>query len=280
MVTAIVLNYRDGIQTVRCVQSLLKQTIADPSDPARASKLEILIIDNHSSDDSIGSIRNRLCRGVACNAPTPVRVLETRENIGFGKGYKTGIAQAQGKYILINNPVKILPADGLEKMVAAMERDSSIGIVGPKLVHDDGSVRLSARSFPRLGDVFIKRTPLQAVFKDRMKKYLQLDANHDDQRDVDWLVGGCLLIRHDLLTQLGGFDDRFFLFFEDIDLCRRCWLAGKRVVYFPRVAGTDRKRRFSEMSGFAMPFRNVGRAHISSAVKYFWKWRGQALPKT
>lgn len=253
------LNYRDGIQTVRCVQSLLKQTIA--------VALEILVIDNHSSDDSIGSIRNRL------KEFPQVRILENRDNKGFGKGYKTGIAQARGKYILINNPVKILPSDGLEKMIKAMEADASIGILGPKLVHDDGSVRLSARSFPRLGDVFIKRTPLQSVFKDRMKKYLQLDANHDDQRDVDWLVGGCLLIRHDLLTQLGGFDDRFFLFFEDIDLCRRCWLAGKRVVYFPHVAGTDRKRRFSEMSGFAMPFRKVGRAHISSAVKYFWKWR-------
>lgn len=265
MVTAIVLNYRDGIQTVRCVQSLLKQTIV--------RELEILIIENHSQDDSIGSIRNRL------KEFPNVRILETRDNIGFGKGYDTGIQQAQGKYILINNPVKILPPDGLEKMIAAMDKDSSIGILGPKLVHDDGSVRLSARSFPRLGDVFIKRTPLQVVFKNRMKKYLQLDANHDDQRDVDWLVGGCLLIRRDLLEQLGGFDERFFLFFEDIDLCRRCWNAGKRVVYFPQVAGSDRKRRFSEMSGFMMPFRKVGRAHISSAVKYFWKWKGQAVSR-
>ncbi len=256
--TAIVLNFRGGLDAVNCVFVLKKQTIAE--------RIEILVVDNHSEDDSISILRNRLR-----DIPN-VRILETARNNGFGAGYGIGITQAKGRYILINNPVKKLAPNGLERMIEALEKDATIGIVAPKLVHDDGSVRLSARAFPSPLDVIIKRTFLRKWFPQRMDHYLQLNQSPDERRDVDRVIGGCFLIRAELLRSLGGFDPRFFLFFEDIDLCRRCWKAGKRVVYLPEAVAKDRKQRLSDGGILTLLTTTVGRAHIASAVKYFWKW--------
>lgn len=258
LISALILNYRSPQQTVECVRALQSQTVAD--------NLEIIVIDNHSEDDSIGVIRNRL--GHVPN----LRIIETPLNRGFGGGYAAGAKHAKGTYVLINNPDKKLNNDALEKMVRRMEEDASIGILAPKLMHGDATVRHSARAFPRPLDVVIKRTFLRRYFPQSLRHYLQLDHPTDTERDVDWVVGGCLLIRKDFFEEIGGFDPRYFLFFEDIDLCRTCRQKGKRVVYFPAAIATDRKRRLSEMSVSAMLLRKTGRAHIASAVRYFWKW--------
>ena len=98
-------------------------------------------------------------------------------------------------------------------------------------------------------------------------------ASSSSKRAVDWVAGGCLLMRRDLFLQLEGFDDHFFLFFEDTDLCRRVQQLGKTVVYAPSIVAGDRKRRLSEGGLFSLLFTSVGRAHLLSACKYFWKWR-------
>ena len=260
LISAIVLNYKTPQHAVRCVQALRKQTIAD--------KMEILVVDNHSEDDSIGVLRNRL------SAFPEVRIIETPENLGFGAGYNLGIHHARGKYLLINNPAKLPQSHATERLLSLMEKDESIGIAGPKLMHDDGTVRDSYRAFPSLTDVIVKRTFLKQWFPHRMQRYLQTGTDPDETRDVDWVIGGCLMIRRDLAEKLHGFDPQFFLFFEDIDLCRRCWAEGKRVVYYPEAVATDRKRRLSEGGVASLLLKPVGRAHIASAVKYFWKWRG------
>ncbi len=242
-----------------CVRALSAQTIAD--------RMEILVIDNHSDDDSIGTIRNRLS-----DLPR-VRVLETAENIGYGRGNAVGLRQADSTYILIINPDNELQPDAVEVMMNVMEKNPAIGIAAPKLVHEDGTVRDSARSFPRLFDTIIKRTFLSTIFSDRMDFYLQRRFDPNTARDVDWVVGACMLIRNDLLQKIGGFDPRFFLFFEDMDLCRRCWNAGFRVRYVPEAVAGDRKKRLSEGNAMKVLLKKTGRIHAISAIKYFWKWR-------
>ena len=259
LISALILNYRTPRPAVKCAQMLAQQTVAN--------KMEVIIVENHSDDESIGILRN----GVKTIPNT--RVIESPTNAGFGKGYNLGMRHARGRYILINNPVKLLTPESVERMVNAMEADPTIGILGPKLIHEDGTLRDSFRRFPRMADVVVKRTALRRLFPQRVQRYLQTDADPDAQRDVDWLIGGCLLLRRDLIEEIGGFDDRFFLFFEDIDLCRRCWRAGKRVVYFPSAQATDRKKRLSEGGAIHLVTNKVGRAHIASALKYFWKWR-------
>ncbi len=259
LVSTLVLNYRTPLQAVRCVQALRAQSIAD--------RMEILVIDNHSNDDSIAILRARLK-----NIPN-LRILESRKNEGYGQGNELGMRQARGRYILIVNPDNELMPDALEKMTKEMDEHPDIGILAPKLIHEDGSVRSSARALPTFFDAIIKRTMFSRVFPARMDRYLERQMNPNQDRDVDWVVGACILIRRTALETIGGFDPRFFLFFEDMDLCRRCKNAGYRVRYFPKAVASDQKRRLSEGGAFSVLFHKTGRIHIASAVKYFWKWR-------
>jgi GT2 family glycosyltransferase len=259
LVSAIVLNYRTPKNVVACVQALKKQTIAD--------RVHILIIDNHSEDDSIGFIRNRL------SSMNNVEILEAPRNLGYGQGNELGMKRATGDYILIVNPDNELHPESLALMVKEMDAHPDIGILAPKLIHEDNTVRDSARAFPTFSDVLIKRTILSSLFPARMDRYLQRSFDPDTERDVDWVVGACILMRRDLFEQIGGFDPRFFLFFEDTDLCRRCGNAGLRVRYFPKAVASDRKRRLSEGGALSVLLHKTGRILIASAVKYFWKWR-------
>lgn len=259
LVTAIVLNYKTPKNTVQCVQALKKQTIAD--------QLDIIVIDNHSQDDSIGVIRNRL------SSLPNVTIAESNDNIGYGRGNEIGMKRAESEYILIINPDNELKPDALEIMTKEMNAHADIGILAPKLVHEDGTVRDTARTFPTFFDALIKRTFLSTYFTKRMDRYLQRTKSVDEARDVDWVVGACMLIRRSLIEQIGGFDPRFFLFFEDMDLCRRAREAGFRVHYLPQAIASDRKRRLSEGGVFSVLTHKTGRIHIVSGLKYFWKWR-------
>jgi len=259
LVSAIVLNYRSPQDTVRCVQALQKQTIVD--------QLQIIVVDNHSEDDSIGVIRNRL------QHMDNVEIVESATNTGYGSGNNYALRYADGEYILIINPDNALEPAGLENLVAYMKEHPEIGILAPQLVFSDGTIRDSHRIFPSFFDVCIKRTPLRRLFTKRLDKYLERNENPQAVRQVDWVVGACFLIPKTLFTDLGGYDERFFLFFEDTDLCRRCSNAGRHVVYYPPVSASDRKQRLSGGGFFALFLNKTGRVHIASALKYFWKWR-------
>ncbi|ALM11266.1 MAG: hypothetical protein PeribacterD1_0800 [Candidatus Peribacter riflensis] len=289
LVSAIIVTTWSAQDAVKCVQSLLTQTIA--------GDIEILVIDNHSEDDSIGTLRAHFPLRPDSAQPSlrlqpagktssgkqgfggqvdhhpQVRLLESNRNRGYGAGNNYAARFANGEYLLIINPDNELEPAGLERMVRMLREDPSIGILAPKLQFPDGRSRESARAFPTLLDVLIKRTFLQHIFRSRLRHYLQADAPDVPVRDTDWVVGACLFFRKDFFDQLHGFDERFFLFFEDMDLCRRCRLAGKRVVFASSIVAQDRKQRLSGGGFFSLLLRRTGRIHIASALKYFWKWR-------
>ena len=256
-----VLNYRNPRATVRCVAALQEQTIADT--------MEILVIDNHSSDDSIGILRNRLAQF------SNVRIIETSHNDGFGSGYNRGAHYARGEYLFCNNPDKLPEPSALQTLVEHLQADPSIGITAPKILHEDGTQRLSIRRFPHIRDIVSRRSIVGTFFPLYLERYLMKDADPDVAQEVDWVIGGCFAIRTDFFRRLQGFDERFFLFFEDTDLCRRCHDAGKKVVYLPEARVFDKKNRLSGERFYDLFFKKTGRTHVFSAMKYFWKWKGR-----
>lgn len=258
LVTAIVLNFRSPRATVQCVQEMLQQKAN--------GEVEILVVDNHSDDDSIGILRAQLPK-----APN-IRIIETPRNKGFGSGYNTAARLARGTFLLVNNPTKRLEPDALQKMIDRMEADPTIGIIGPKMIHADGSRRLSMRRDPRPIDIIARRSVLGTLFPKALHRYLMLDSDADALQEVDWVVGGSFLMRRDLFLKLHGFDERFFLFFEDADLCRRCRALGKKVVYDPSPVARDKRRRLSGETFWDLLFSRTGRIHVISALRYFGKW--------
>ncbi len=265
LVSCIVLNYRDPGETEQCVAALLTQTL---------SGTEVIVVENGSRDDSLGRL------GVlSMQQPDRVRLVPSPRNLGYGQGNHLGIRHARGEFLLIINPDTILESTALSTMVHFLQDHPDVGIVGPQLIEPGGNIRDSFRTFPTFTDLVIKRTLLRGVFRGRMRRYLQWDADPQRTRDVDWIVGACLLMRRALYEELGGFDPRYFLFLDDTDLCRRCWERGLRVVYLPAARARDSAHRLSS-GGLLSPLtKRTVRIHLRSALKYFLKWRGKALPR-
>ncbi|HEC21262.1 MAG TPA: hypothetical protein ENI70_01980, partial [Candidatus Peregrinibacteria bacterium] len=169
---------------------------------------------------------------------------------------------------------------GIEKMLHYMKWHRKVGILGPQLIYEDSTIQDSYRKFPGITDVVFKRTFLVKLplSRKRLARYLMHGKNSEKTERVDWIVGAFLMIRKKALDQVGGFDPRFFLFFEDTDLCRRMGEKGWKVVYFPKAKATHHHQRLSGGSFSQALKKKTFRVHLASGMKYFWKYLGRRRP--
>jgi len=154
-----------------------------------------------------------------------VRIIENRANLGYARANNVGIAAAQGDYVLILNPDTIIHERALDKWVAYAERHPEAGAFGCKVLNPDGSWQEPARPFPTIGFYW------QLALRLRPNAYLGWKG--ESEREIDWQSGCCILVRNGILKELGGFDERFFYHFEEVDLCRRIWDRGMKILYTP-----------------------------------------------
>ncbi|MBU1953654.1 glycosyltransferase, partial [Patescibacteria group bacterium] len=161
------------------------------------------------------------------------------------------------------------------KMVSYMEKNKDIGVLGPQLVYASGKIQESCRRHMSFFDLVLKRTFLGGLpfFKARVDRYLMQDVDFSKVQDTDTLTGAAMLIPRAVWEKIRGFDERYFLFMEDLDLCRMVKKAGFRVVYYPDVKLEHYQKRLSDGSLFKTARRKVFWLHVASALKYFSKWR-------
>ena len=178
--------------------------------------VEIIVVDNASSDGSVQLIREK--------HPSTVLLCE-KHNHGFARANNIGIEKSQGKYICLLNSDVIVEKDCLQKMLAYMKRNPDVGIAGPRILNMDLTIQQSCRRLPRLYDLFLEAFYLK---RDTMKSYEGRGAI-----DVGVLSGCFLFIRRRALNQVGAFDERFYFYSEDVDLCRRYKAAGWSIRYYP-----------------------------------------------
>jgi GT2 family glycosyltransferase len=259
--TICIVNYQSIDDTEKCIRSIAQH--------AGDIAIEIIVVDNNSDTDEIINFQQRW------KQQENLTIVLSPENVGFGQGNELGISIAKGEYFLILNPDIEVTENSIQSMIRHMDEQRDIGIVGPRLKYEDGAIQDSYRRFPKALDVIIKRTALKhiPIFKKRLSHFLMWDKNPETIEDVDWLVGGALMIRRDSLKDLKTlFDKRFFLFFEDTDLCRRMWEQGWRVTYFPKAVMNHHHERLSEGSVLDIFTKKTVRIHIASGIKYFWKY--------
>lgn len=262
-VSTITVNFNHKYFPKLAVEALEKSTIHD--------QLEIIFVDNASTDQTSLNFL------VKAGAEGRIKYIASKTNLGFAGGNNLGAAQATGEYILILNPdTQVLP-DSIEKMVKYMDEHPEIGILGPRLEYSDGEVQDSCRRDMSFTDLVIKRTPLRYIpaLKKRVDQYTMEDFDHKQVQEVELITGACMLLRRDFYNEIGGFDDRYFLFMEDFDLCKKVRAAGKKIVYFPPAIINHYHKRLSGGSLFKLIRRKVFWIHVNSAIKYFWKWRSQ-----
>jgi GT2 family glycosyltransferase len=204
-----------------------------------ALSLEVFVVDNASTDGTVDAIRA---------AHLWIDVDAQAENVGFGKANNRAIPRAQADTILLLNPDTRVTAEALTACVDELRRCPDVGILTPRVVDEHGVFdRRCMRGFPTLWGVFCHVTKLDKVLRDRASgRYLQRWLSETDPADVESVSGAVMFARADALAQVGGFDERFFMYGEDIDLCLRIADAGWRVRYCPGVEITHLGGRAGE----------------------------------
>jgi len=194
--------------------------------------IEIIVVDNASQDASGDLIRKDF---------PGVRLISNSANLGYAKACNQGIKEAKGRYIFILNPDTELSRGSLEAIIRFMDENPRCGILGPKLLDKDGKIQFSCRAFPSYSTAFFNRySLLTKIFPGSRyaQRYLKASWPHDSIQETDWVSGAAMLIRRDCLGQIGNFDERFFMYCEDIDMCQRARENGWQVFYYPYVEFT------------------------------------------
>ena len=258
-ISIIIVNYKTKDKVIDCIKSIKDSNLANIN-------YEITIVDNNSGDDIIVDVQKKY---------KDINFIQSNVNLGMGGGNNLGIEQAEGNYILILNPDTLVKKDSIKKMYEFLESHEDVGVVGPKLVYPDGQMQYSCFREWKFLTPFYRRTFLGKINKKHVDNFLMKDFDHKSKKDVNWLMGSCLLIRGETLKDVGVFDERFFMYFEDTDLCRRIIKSGKKVIYFPEsVVVHDHGRASAEKPWYLAPLTSkLSRIHISSWVKYYIKWK-------
>ena len=166
-----------------------------------------------------------------------INILINKHKKGLAANLNQGIKMTKGEYILVLNPDTKLTKGALENLVFFMKKHPKVAICGPKLVYPDGSLQLSARRFPNFKTFLIRRLPIRRfLLNSKINLYhLGVDLNNNKTHPVDWILGACMLIRRKATEEIGFFDESYYLYVEDIDLCFRAWKKGWQVWYVPKA---------------------------------------------
>lgn len=194
--------------------------------------LDVVVVDNDSRDGTL----ERLAR----EAPE-ARVIANHENTGYARAVNQGLAATGGEFALIMNPDCEVHPGALRALLDHAAARPRAGLVGPRIVNPDGSLEYSARSFPDpFAFLFNRYSLLTRLFPRNpwSRRYLLTDWDHASARTVDWVSGACLLARRAAVAEVGGMDEAFFMFNEDVDWCRRMGQAGWSVDYEPAATVT------------------------------------------
>jgi N-acetylglucosaminyl-diphospho-decaprenol L-rhamnosyltransferase len=239
-VEAVVVNYNAGDALVECVASLRREGVD-----------RVVVVDNGSADGS----PERLAA-----ADAQVEIVGPGRNVGFGAGVNYGVRRTTGALLLVCNPDVVVQPGAVQVLRRRVESDPSLGLVGPRLVAPDGSERPSGRAFPSL-----RRSSAQAVLglvapgSATSTRYRARSRSGATAGIVDWVTGACFLVRRDAFEAIGGFDEGYFMYVEEVDLCMRLARAGWRT----GIEQGSVVLHIAGVSTAAHPFRMVAAHHLS-----------------
>ena len=245
-------NVRDLLRA--CLRSL----------PIGDSRIEIIVVDSASTDGAPAMVQSEFPQ---------VRLMASAENMGYTRGNNLGLRAARGRYLLILNPDTEISGDALAQMTAYMEAQPQVGVLGPQLLYPDGRIQSTRRRFPTFLTALVESTWLQPyVGRGLLDHFYARDLRDDEIAEVDWVMGAAMFVRRQAYEQVGGLDEQFFMYSEELDWCRRMSAAGWKVVYFPPARIIHHQAR----SAAQVPAQTHIRFN-SSKVLYVRKYRGWML---
>lgn len=252
----VILCWNDRRVIVECLRSICSRT--------HSIEFEVIVSDNGSTDGSPELIRD---------AFPQIRVIKNNANLRFSKGNNVGIQASIGEYILILNPDTIIHEGSLDRWIEFAERHPEAGGFGCRVLNLDGSYQSSARPFPTIwrGWLAALRLGILGYVSDAFISEEYIQWKGDTERLIDWHSGCCLMVRSDLLKRLGGFDEQFQYYYEDVDLCHRIWDANYPIVFTPEVTITHLGGQ-STIERFPIAFELD---KYRNRYRYFYKYFGR-----
>ncbi|HKL17173.1 MAG TPA: glycosyltransferase family 2 protein [Patescibacteria group bacterium] len=219
----IIVNWNVKPLVHRCIGSIFKNL--------KNINFEIIVIDNNSQDGSkdllkkLNKERQRL------------KIILNNKNIGFAAANNMGLKKAEGEFILFLNPDTEVRPNSVKKMIKKLESNKDIGLIGPKMISVSGKTQSSVRKFPSVLSQAIIFLKLHHIFTKLpvLKNYFQSDFNYDKEAEVEQVMGAAMMTKKDILKRVGYWDESYFLWFEDIDLCKKIKDAGWKVIYTPEA---------------------------------------------
>lgn len=257
----IIVTYNSEHYIKQCLSSLLKLNTKNKN-----YDVEIIIVDNFSSDNALQTIKMEFPQ---------VTVKKNRENLGFADAANQGAKIAKGDYLLFLNPDTVVKADCIEEMVNFLKKKKDAAVVGCKVLNTDGTLQPSCGSFPTISNIIFDRI---SVINILFKTELIRQANfYNKEKTPDWISGVFFMVKKDIFEKLGGFDERYFLYVEDVDFCCRARKAGFKIYYNPKAQiihydqGRSKERRPFKAKqmrkGFSIFFEKY------KSPLYFFIWR-------
>jgi len=250
---------------------LLKLCLNSIKKTVRDINHEVIIVDSATSRKSAELMKEKFPEAI---------FLPHKENLGYSRGVNLGIQKAKGKYLLILNPDVIVVGDSIQKMLDYMKKHSDIGMLGPKMLNFNGTAQRTYFGFYKPITIIARRTFLGRFkpFKKALYDFLMADSDVDKIQTPDWLMGSAIMVNKQVIEKVGGMDERFFMYFEDVDWARRFWHNDFKVVYFPEAVMYHYHQRESKskLGLFDPIFNKKTRWHIKSAIKFFWKYKNLA----
>lgn len=217
-VSVVIVSWNVKTFLVDCIESIIKYpSLFDD---------EIIVVDNASTDGTVEAVIERF---------PEVRLIANTDNTGFAQANNQGAAVARGEYLFIVNPDTLLLPNTLNELVKFMDCNPDIAICGPHVLNEDRTTQRSVRGLPTWGMAFSRHTPLGTLglFRKSLRTWRCRDFNYHQQADVEQLIGAALLVRRNIFERVCGFDERFFMYYEEVDLCKRIKEEGGRIVYNP-----------------------------------------------
>jgi GT2 family glycosyltransferase len=243
-------------------ESVLRECLRSIGRPAAPEAFEIILVDNASIDGTVDMVRREFPHATVLSNPA---------NRGFAAACNQGIVRAQGRYLLLLNPDTVVHPGALDSMTEFMDNNSEVGICGPLLLNSDGTTQPSVRRFPGFRSALHHNTILRSVglFRGRYRAYMMSGFAYDRTLDVDQVMGAALMTRRSVIDQIGLLDERFFMYYEEVDFCCRAKRAGWRVTFVPQARITH----LGCMSSDQVPVV-ADAMRLTSLITYFRKYRG------
>lgn len=242
------------------VRDLLRECLRSIDAGLGVLDVEVIVVDSGSADGSVEMVRHEYPR---------VHLIACEENVGFPRGNNIGLGQAKGQYLLLLNPDTVVLDDALPVLVDFLRANPDVGAVGPKLLNPDGSIQSSRRRFPSVLTGFFESTWLERLAPGLLRRYYALDLPDNETADVDWLTGAFLMIPRSVYESVGGMDEGYYMYSEELDWCRRIKATGRRVVYHPTARVIHHVGKSSEQAVTARHI-NFQRAKL----RYYRKYHG------